>query len=314
MQWLGIGVVTAALLSGAVPVPVAAQMELGVIKGQVLDETGKPIEGVTIRLVNIDRGREIVITSGKDGRFYRRGLQAVEYEMTVERQGYQPISDTVKLVAGTDRNFDFTLVKTAAGGSKEFQEGVAAFNSGNFAQAAQRFEAAIAQAPAVPALHVNLALAYFRLNRPGDAVASLEKAAALGPEDAAVQYQLGSAYVDRQEYDKAVAALEKGLATNPNLATDPLAVEAASTLGAVYFAQGRTADAEKQFQRVLAARPGAAGATLGLAKIHFSRNDVDGALALFEQVVANHPGTPEAKQAETFIEELRKEPRQGGPR
>lgn len=298
------------LLAGAAPV--TAQMELGVIKGQVLDEAGTPLEGVKIRLVNVDRGREVVLTTGKDGRFYRRGLQAVEYEMRVERDGYQPITDKVKLVAGTDRNFDFKLAKAAAGGSKEFQAGVAAFGTGNFAQAAAQFEAAIAQSPAVPALHVNLALAYFRLNRVNDAVASLEKAAALAPDDAAVQYQLGSAYVDLQAYDKAVAALEKGLAGKPNLTTDALALEATTTLGAVYFAQGKAADADAQFQRVLAAKPGAAGATLGMAKIHFSKGEVDKALTLFDQVVANHPGTPEAKQAETFIKELRKGQLQGG--
>ena len=311
MRALGIAaLVWTAMLWGAVPT--SAQMELGVIKGRVVDEAGKPIEGVKVRLVNVDRGREVTLTTDKDGRFYRRGLQAVEYQMTVEREGYQPVNDKIKLVAGTDRDFDFKLAKAAAGGSKEFQEGVAAFTAGNFELAAKQFQAAIAQSPAVPALHVNLALAYFRLNRVPDAVASLEKAAALGPNEAAIQYQLGSAYVEMQAYDKAVAALEKGLAAKPDLTTDPLAVEAVSTLGAVYFAQGKVAEAETQFQRVLAAKPGAAGATLGMAKIHFSKSEVEKALALFEQVVANHPGTPEAKQAETFIKELRKGYIQGG--
>jgi tetratricopeptide (TPR) repeat protein len=311
MRALGIAALigTALLLSA---VPTAAQMELGVIKGRVVDDAGKPLAGVTIRLVNIDRGREVTLTTDKEGRFYRRGLQAVEYEMKVELDGYQPISDKVKLVAGTDRDFDFKLAKAAAGGSKELQEGVAAFSSGNFELAAKQFEAAIAQSPSVPALHVNLAMAYVRLNRMSDAVASLEKAAALGPNDAAIQYQLGSAYVEMQAYDKAVTALEKGLAGNPNLVTDALAAEAASTLGAVYFAQGKVAEAETQFQRVLTAKPGNAGATLGMAKIHFSKSEVEKALALFEQVVASHPGTPEAKQAETFIKELRKGQIEGG--
>ena len=286
--------------------PAIAQMELGVIKGQVLDDAGQPLEGVKIRLVNVDRGREVVLTTGKDGRFYRRGLQAVEYKMTVEKDGYQSINDAVKLVAGTDRNFDFKLAKAAAGGSKEFQAGVAAFNAGNFDQAVTQFQAAIAQAPAVPALHVNLALAYFRLNRQADAVASLEQAAALGPGDAAIQYQLGSAYVDMQAYDKAVAALQRGLATKPDLAKDPLAAEATATLGAVYFAQGKVPEAEAEFQRVLAATPKHAAATLGMAKVFFSRNEVPKALEWFERVVADHPGTPEATQAATFIKELRK--------
>ena len=42
-------------------------------------------------------------------------------------------------------------------------------------------------------LYVNLALAYFQLKRPAEAVASLEKAASLAPDDAGIQFQLGSA-------------------------------------------------------------------------------------------------------------------------
>lgn len=311
----GLRVVAAAVVGAVLAwsaVPVIAQMELGVIKGQVLDDAGAPLEGVTIRLANVDRGREVTLKTGKDGRFYRRGLQAVEYALTVEKDGYQAISDTVKLVAGTDRNFDFKLARAAAGGSKEFQAGVAAFGSGNFAEAATQFEAAIAQAPTVPALHVNLALAYFRLKRTNDAVASLEKAGSLAPDDATVQYQLGSAYVDLQAYDQAVAALQKGLAARPDLAKDTLAAEATATLGAVYFAQGKVPEADAEFQRVLAASPNHAAATLGLAKVHFSRNDVARALEGFERVVAQHPGTPEAAQAATFIKELKKGHVQGG--
>ncbi len=298
------GLVAVVLLSAGVT-PAVAQMELGVIKGQVVDDAGQPLAGVTIKLVNIDRGREVVLTTGKDGRFYRRGLQAVEYEMSVAKDGYQPVADRVKLVAGTDRNFDFKLAKAAAGGAKEFEAGVAAFNAGNFDQAATQFQAAIAQAPTVAPLHVNLALAYLGMKRTADAVTSLEKAAALAPADPSIQFQLGSVYVDQQAYDKAVAALEKGLSLKGDLA-DPLAADAASTLGAVHFAQGRVADADAQFQRVLAASPRHAGATLGMAKVHFSKGDAAKALELFDRVVAEHPGTPEATQAATFIKELRK--------
>ena len=301
--------IVAAVVIGTVlawsSVPVIAQMELGVIKGQVLDDAGQPLAGVTIKLVNIDRGREVVLTTGKDGRFYRRGLQAVEYEMSVAKDGYQPVSDKVKLVAGTDRNFDFKLAKAAASGTQEFQEGVAAYNARDFAGAAAKFEAAIARNPAVAPLHVNLALAYLAMKRNAEALASLEKAVALAPADPAIQFQLGSVYVDQQAYDKAIAALEKGLSLKGDL-TDPLAADAASTLGAVYFAQGKVTDAEAQFQRVLTAAPRHAGATLGMAKVQFSKGDAAKALELFDRVVAEHPGTPEATQAATFIKELRK--------
>lgn len=294
-----------ALLGGVLSA--SGQMELAAIQGTVVDEQdSRPLEDVTIRLRDLQRGRETVVKTDKSGRFYRRGMQAVDYEVTVEKEGFQPIQDKIDLRAGVEGRFNFKLARAAPAGAEDFQAGVAAYNKGDFQAAAMAFEAAVQKAPTLPELHVNLALAYHGLNRTADAVAALEKAASLGPDDPKIQYQLGSAYVEMTEYDKAIAAFEKGLATNPELTTDALALDATSTLGAVYFAKGDNAKAEAQFQKALAAKPGAAGATLGMGKVHFSKGDVDEALALFERVVATHPGTPEATQAEAFIKELRK--------
>lgn len=282
-----------------------AQMELGVMQGTITDDGGRPLEGAMIRLRDLERGRETTFKSDKSGRFYRRGLQAVEYEMVVEKDGYQPVKDKVKLVAGTDRRLDFKLARLAPEGAEEFARGLAAFNKGDHTGAAQAFEAAAAKAPALPEIRVNLALAYLRLGRNADAVTQLEQATSLGLGAANVQFQLGGAYVEMQALDKAAAAFEAGLAKQPDLG-DPLAYEAAVTLGAVYFAKGENDKAAAQFEKTLAVRPGAAAPTLGLAKVHFSKGEVDKALALFDRIVVSHAGTPEAAQAATFIKELRK--------
>ena len=92
-----------------------AQMELGVMQGTITDDGGRPLEGATVRLRDLERGRETTFKSDKNGRFYRRGLPAVEYEMVVEKDGYQPVKDKVKLVAGTDRRFDFTSTARSFG-------------------------------------------------------------------------------------------------------------------------------------------------------------------------------------------------------
>lgn len=286
-------------------IPAIAQMELGVMTGTVTDEAGKPLDGATIRLRDLERGRETVFKSDKNGRFYRRGLQAVDYEMVVELDGYQPVKDKVKLVAGTDRRLDFKLAKSAPAGAEEFAAGIAAFNKGDNAGAAKAFEAALAKAPGLPEVRVNLGLAYLRQGRTADAVAQLEQAAALAAGTASVQFQLGAAYVEMQALDKAVIAFEAGLAKQPAL-TDPLAYEATVTLGAVYFAKGQNDKAAAQFEKALAVRPDAAAPTLGLAKVYASAGAVDKALALFDRLVAQHPGTPEAAQAASFIKELRK--------
>jgi Flp pilus assembly protein TadD len=247
----------------------------------------------------------VVVKSDKNGRFYRRGLQAVEYDISVEKEGYQPIRDRVRLTAGMDRRFDFKLARAAAAGSAEFAEGVKAFNAGNFTQAATLFETAVQKAPTVAELHVNLALAYFRLNRTADAVGALEKAAALAPNDPRVLFQLGSAYVDMKDLPKAAASLEAGLsrATDPK---DPAVYEARVTLAGVHFASGAGEKAQQQYEAALALQPTGAAALLGLGRIQFSRGNTAEAVATFQKVVAAHPGTPQAAEANTFIAELSK--------
>ena len=283
----------------------AGQMELAVMQGTVLDEAGKPLEGVTFRLKDIGRGSETTVKSDKNGKFYRRGLQAVEYALVVEKEGYQPINDTIRLSAGeNNRRFDFKLVKAAPEGAGDFAKGVEAYNKGDNAAAAAAFEAAMAKAPDLPEIRVNLALAYFKLQRTADAVAQLEKAASLAPGNQAVQFQLGGAYVEMQSLDKAMAAFEKGLAIKSD-ASDPLVWEAIVTLGAVYFAKGEAEKAAAQYEKALAAKPGAPAPALGLGKVYFSKNDVARALQFFEQVAAQK-GTPEAAEAEVFIKELKK--------
>ncbi len=298
------GVLT--LLAGGAPA--GAQIELGAVQGTVLAEDGAPLRGVTVVLRDPDRGSEVRVETNDDGRFYRRGLRAIEYELVVEKEGYQPIHDRLRLSAGTEQRFNFTLVRAAPVGAEEFTVGVEAFNRGDYEAAIRAFEAALEQAPGLPEIHVNLALAYVRLSRPSDAVTHLERAAALDPDDPGVLFQLGGAYVETNDLDKAIAAFERGLGARPDPA-DPLAYEATVTLGAAYFARGRNADAVARFRQAVAARPDDPAPRLGLGKCAFSDGQVDEALRYFKEVVASAPGTPEAAEAAAFIAEMADETR-----
>lgn len=284
---------------------VSAQIELGVMQGVVRDEAGKPLADVTFRIRNVTRGQDISVKSDKDGRFYRRGLPAVEYEISVDKEGYQPIRDKLKLVAGVDRRFEFKLVKAAPEGAEDFVRGVAAFNQGNFEAAAQAFEASVQKAPNLSEVRINLALAYLRLSRTADAVAQLERAAELDQDSPRTLFQLGEAYVEFKAFDKAAASLEKGLAKQPAL-SDPLSFQATTTLGAVYFATGRNDEAIAQFGKAVAANADALAPRIGLGKAYFSKGEVNTALEHFRKVVSTAPGTPEAAEADAFIKELEK--------
>lgn len=294
---------TAILASGPVAL---AQGEMGNIKGLVSDEAGQPIEGAVLKLHNRGKGGDFSTRTDKKGLYYKRSLPSGEYDFTLEKDGYKPVSDHFRVAAGGDHKFDFTLAKGAPEGEKEFAQGFEAFNRGDNAAAATFFEAALDKAPELPEIHVNLAIAYLRLQRRPEAVAQLEQAVKLAPDQPRILFQLGGAYVEMKDFEKAMGAFEQGLARQPDLAKDQLALEATITLGAVYFAKGDIDKSISSFEKALAARPGAPVPMLGLGKAYLSKGDTEKALQEFQKVIAAAPGTSEAKQAEAFIAGLKK--------
>ncbi len=283
-----------------------AQGEMGHIKGVVTDEQGQPLEGAVMKLHNLGKGGNFSVKTDKKGLYFKRSLPSGEYEFTLEKDGYKPVSDHFKVGAGGDHKFDFKLAKGAPEGAKEFAQGFDAFNRGDNAAAAAFFEAALVKAPEMPEIHVNLAIAYLRLDRKADAVNQLQEAVKLAPDQPRILFQLGGAYVEMKDFDKAREAFEQGLAKQPDLAKDQLALEATITLGAVYFAKGDIAKSIASFERALAAKPGAPVPMLGLGKAHLSNGDTEKALQEFQKVIAAAPGTSEAKQAEAFVAGLKK--------
>lgn len=283
-----------------------AQGEMGHIKGTVTDEQGQPIEGAVMKLHNKGKGGDFSTKTDKKGLYYKRSLPSGDYEFTLEKDGYKPVSDHFKVAAGGDHKYDFKLAKGAPEGAKEFAQGFDAFARGDNAGAAAFFEAALAKAPEMPEIHVNLALAYLRLDRKPEAVAQLQEAVKLAPDQPRILFQLGAAYVEMKDFDKARTAFEQGLAKQPDLTKDALALEATITLGAVYFAKGEIDKSVEAFERALAARPGAPVPMLGLGKAYLSKGDTEKALQEFQKVIAAAPGTSEARQAEAFIAGLKK--------
>lgn len=301
-SWWAVMLMAGVALAGSAA-PAAGQMELAVIVGHVQDEGGQPLEDVTVILRDLERGREVKLKSDRTGRFYRRGLQAGEYNIVVEKKGYQPINDKLRLVAGTDRRFDFKLAKATPEGAVEFTTAVAAYNKGDNEAAAKGFEAAIEKAPDLPEIRVNLALAYLRLNRLPDAVAQLEKAAAMAPDDPRVLFQLGGAYIDMKDFEKAIATFERGLAKSAP-GSDPVVYEAMISLASLYFSKGQIDESKAMYEKALTTNPAGAAARLGLGKVAFNKGDVEKALLLFREVVSTAPGTPQAAEAEGFIAAL----------
>lgn len=102
------------------------------------------------------------------------------------------------------------FVLTASGLAEAgWDEGVKAFQSGNFSTAAQEFQAITTERPDWPGGHYMLGQALLKLNRDQEALSSFRKAYDLDPDNADYQMALAKAYLDTQRYGDAARLLEQ---------------------------------------------------------------------------------------------------------
>lgn len=101
------------------------------------------------------------------------------------------------------------LTGSAAVVEAGWDEGVAAFKAGNYAQAAKEFQGVVEQQPDVYQGHLMLGQALLKLNRNQEALTHLRKAFELDPNNVQVQLTLGKAYLDMGRNADAGAILGK---------------------------------------------------------------------------------------------------------
>jgi tetratricopeptide (TPR) repeat protein len=139
-------------------VPLAAQ-QTGRITGKVLDVAGNPIPGAVMVLKRFDITYSKEIKVDGKGVYLQSGLEVKEYEMTLTAEGFVGIKDKIKVPLGETLVRNFTLLTPdqhiaqtgmetasslkASAGNSIYTEAVGLYNSKNFVEAMQKFEAAI---------------------------------------------------------------------------------------------------------------------------------------------------------------------------
>jgi tetratricopeptide (TPR) repeat protein len=186
-----------------------------------------------------------------------------------------------------------------------WEEGVAAFKGGNFAQAVKEFQSVVQQKPDWPGGHLMLGRSLLKLGRPEEAVAALRKSYDLNPGDVSGQLALAEAYMAARRYNDASQLLGK---INPA----SLAKEAQGVYHQLHAAalakSGQSDQATAALERAARANPGDVNAQFAYGAAALNAGDTASAAAALERAARLAPNDS-AKQR-VYIQALLRQGRE----
>lgn len=291
----------------------------GRILGTLLDEAGAPVEGAKILLTRAGTNYKLEKTSDKKGQFTLLILDATqEYQLHIEKAGYNPYEGPVKPKVGDTTRLSFTLTKPApqqnapkelSGEDKAilaYNEGVKSLQGGDLAGALPKFEQAATLNPNLPEAQGILAELYLEAKRNGDALAAADRYLALKPGDARglrVRYDALKAAGDAEKAKETLLALA---AAAPN---DPETAVRFFNEGAERTRAGQYDEAAVFFERVTQIAPddprfAKAHYVVGLA---YAKDDAKKAQAKehLQKFLQLSPNDPDAKTAKDMLDYLK---------
>jgi len=172
---------------------------------------------------------------------------------------------------------------TASAAFAGWDEGVAAFRSGNYAQAIAEFQQFVEERPDQQAGYQMLGRSLLRGGKAGEAIAAFQKAIEMKADDIGSQVLLGQAFYQSGKPRECISTLSRlnigGLPAN-------IQVGVYETRGASYARLGNTGSAAADLGRVADLKPSDAGARFEYGQMLHNDAQLDPAIAAYERAIS----------------------------
>ncbi|MFW6198186.1 MAG: tetratricopeptide repeat protein [Acidobacteriota bacterium] len=280
--------------------------QAGRLAGQVVDQDGDPVAGVTVRLQNEDRAIDVEVVTDDDGRFSRTGLEpGLSYRLTIDAEGYLPVRQEIRLDEGGSE-VQIELQGGRAFAEARYQEGYGAYEQQDFASAAAAMDdvtSALQDSDEPDDLYRDalVLLGYSRgqLGETEEAEAAYQELVEAAPEDSRGYFGLGGIDANRGDIEAAIENFERAVELAPDDTRSRYA------LGAMYVEAERWEEAIPPLEAVRDAESVPPIVHLWLGNAYANAEQREAAIDALETYLELAPDAPEREQVEDFLEALR---------
>lgn len=150
------------------------------------------------------------------------------------------------------------------------------------------WEDVVSKSPEMDYNHTELALAYEKQGRTGDAVKSYLNAIKVNPENTIAHNNLGLAYTRQGRIEEAIREYRLAIKSHPDY------YKAHINLGVTYFTLGRTEDAVKAYSAAIKIYPGFDIARFNLGLAYYTLGRTEDAIREFSEAIKINPDFHEA--------------------
>jgi tetratricopeptide (TPR) repeat protein len=278
----------------------------GRLFGTVYDQDGKPLEGVTVKLVYANANVGFDVTTDKNGHWTGAWLRGGSWYIDFEKIGFEPKKISVE-VAELEKKPEIKINLKKASGlvvSDELKKALIQanqqFEEKNYQAALAGYQALLEKYPEAYILWKNVGNCYFAQEQYDQAEAAYKKVLEKTPNDTDAMISIGNCYANRDQTDKAMEWYNK---IEFEKITDPVILY---NMGNNYYKLSKFEEALKYFQRSVELQKDFLDGLyqLGLAYTSLQRNPE--AITTFETYLKYDADSPRASQVRNFLDYLKK--------